>query len=91
MVLKEFAVFATPTSTRFQFPSMKIIADIFEFTSKNMKKFNSISISETHMQEAGATADIELAYTPADGLQYIRAGIRRDQHRRIRTAPLSSG
>jgi methylmalonyl-CoA mutase len=56
-------------------PSMKIIADIFEFTSKNMPKFNSISISGYHIQEAGATADIELAYTLADGLDYIRTGI----------------
>jgi methylmalonyl-CoA mutase len=56
-------------------PSMQIIADIFEFTSKNMKKFNSISISGYHMQEAGATADIELAYTLADGLEYLRKGI----------------
>ncbi|HOV12055.1 MAG TPA: methylmalonyl-CoA mutase, partial [Bacteroidales bacterium] len=56
-------------------PSMKIIADIFEFTSRNMPKFNSISISGYHMQEAGATADIELAYTLADGLEYLRAGI----------------
>jgi methylmalonyl-CoA mutase len=56
-------------------PSMKIISDIFEFTSKNMPKFNSISISGYHMQEAGATADIEMAYTLADGLDYIRAGI----------------
>jgi methylmalonyl-CoA mutase len=55
---------------------MKIIADIFEFTSKNMPKFNSISISGYHMQEAGATADIELAYTLADGLEYIRTGIK---------------
>ena len=55
--------------------SMKIIADIFEYTSKNMPKFNSISISGYHMQEAGATADIELAYTLADGLEYLRAGI----------------
>ena len=54
--------------------SMKIIADIFEYTSKNMPKFNSISISGYHMQEAGATADIELAYTLADGLEYLRAG-----------------
>jgi len=72
-ILKEFMVRNTyiypPT------PSMKIIADIFEFTSKNMKKFNSISISGYHMQEAGATADIELAYTLADGLEYIRTGI----------------
>jgi len=56
-------------------PSMKIIADIFEYTSKNMPKFNSISISGYHMQEAGATADIELAYTLADGLEYIRTGL----------------
>jgi len=54
---------------------MKIIADIFEFTSKNMPKFNSISISGYHMQEAGATADIELAYTLADGLEYLRTGV----------------
>jgi methylmalonyl-CoA mutase len=56
-------------------PSMKIISDIFEFTSKHMPKFNSISISGYHMQEAGATADIEMAYTLADGLEYVRAGI----------------
>ena len=72
-ILKEFMVRNTyiypPT------PSMKIIADIFEYTSKNMPKFNSISISGYHMQEAGATADIELAYTIADGLEYIRKGI----------------
>jgi len=55
--------------------SMKIIADIFEFTAKNMPKFNSISISGYHMQEAGATADLEMAYTLADGLEYVRAGI----------------
>ena len=54
---------------------MKIIADIFEYTAKNMPKFNSISISGYHMQEAGATADIELAYTLADGLEYLRAGV----------------
>ena len=72
-ILKEFMVRNTyiyPPA-----PSMKIIADIFEFTSKNMPKFNSISISGYHMQEAGATADIELAYTLADGLEYIRTGI----------------
>lgn len=57
-------------------PSMKVIADIFEYTSKNMPKFNSISISGYHMQEAGATADIELAYTLADGLEYVRTGIK---------------
>jgi methylmalonyl-CoA mutase len=72
-ILKEFMVRNTyiyPPG-----PSMKIIADIFEYTSKNMPKFNSISISGYHMQEAGATADIELAYTLADGLEYLRAGI----------------
>jgi methylmalonyl-CoA mutase len=72
-ILKEFMVRNTyiyPPA-----PSMQIIADIFEFTSKNMKKFNSISISGYHMQEAGATADIELAYTLADGLEYLRKGI----------------
>lgn len=56
--------------------SMKIIADIFEFTSKYMPKFNSISISGYHMQEAGATADLEMAYTLADGLEYVRTGIK---------------
>ena len=56
-------------------PSMKIIADIFAFTSQRMPKFNSISISGYHMQEAGATADLELAYTLADGLEYIRTGV----------------
>ncbi|AQQ53042.1 methylmalonyl-CoA mutase [Planococcus lenghuensis] len=55
--------------------SMRIIADIFDFTSRNMPKFNSISISGYHMQEAGATADIELAYTLADGLEYVRTGL----------------
>jgi methylmalonyl-CoA mutase len=72
-ILKEFMVRNTyiypPT------PSMKIISDIFEYTSKNMPKFNSISISGYHMQEAGATCDIELAYTLADGLEYIRKGL----------------
>jgi methylmalonyl-CoA mutase len=56
-------------------PSMKIIADIFEFTSQKMPKFNSISISGYHMQEAGATADLEMAYTLADGLEYLRTGV----------------
>ncbi|MCX7611032.1 MAG: methylmalonyl-CoA mutase, partial [Ignavibacterium sp.] len=55
--------------------SMRIIADIFKFTAKNMPKFNSISISGYHMQEAGATADLEMAYTLADGLEYVRTGI----------------
>ncbi|MGD0815003.1 MAG: methylmalonyl-CoA mutase [Verrucomicrobiota bacterium] len=57
-------------------PSMRIVADIFGFTSKNMPKFNSISISGYHMQEAGATADLEMAYTLADGLEYVRTGIK---------------
>ena len=72
-ILKEFMVRNTyiypPT------PSMKIISDIFKYTSNNMPKFNSISISGYHMQEAGATCDIELAYTLADGLEYIRKGL----------------
>ena len=72
-ILKEFMVRNTYIYP--PLPSMKIIADIFEYTSKNMPKFNSISISGYHMQEAGATADIELAYTLADGLEYLRAGI----------------
>jgi methylmalonyl-CoA mutase len=73
-ILKEFMVRNT-----YIYPpefSMKIIADIFEYTSVKMPKFNSISISGYHMQEAGATADIEMAYTLADGLDYIRTGIR---------------
>jgi len=73
-ILKEFMVRNTyiypPT------PSMRIIADIFEFTSRKMPKFNCISISGYHMHEAGATASIELAYTLADGLEYIRAGLK---------------
>ena len=72
-ILKEFMV----RNTYIYSPafSMKIIADIFEYTSQKMPKFNSISISGYHMQEAGATADIELAYTLADGMDYLRAGI----------------
>lgn len=73
-ILKEFMVRNTYIYP--PLPSMKIIADIFEYTSKKMPKFNSISISGYHMQEAGATADIELAYTLADGLEYIRTGIK---------------
>ena len=57
-------------------PSMRIVSDIFSYTSKDMPKFNSISISGYHMQEAGATQDLELAYTLADGLEYVRAGRR---------------
>ncbi|MEM1223354.1 MAG: methylmalonyl-CoA mutase [Verrucomicrobiota bacterium] len=72
-ILKEFMVRNTyiypPT------PSMRIIGDIFEYTSKHMPKFNSISISGYHMQEAGATADLEMGYTLADGLEYLRTGI----------------
>ncbi|MFZ2865449.1 MAG: methylmalonyl-CoA mutase [Ignavibacteriaceae bacterium] len=56
--------------------SMKIVADIFKFTARNMPKFNSISVSGYHMQEAGATADLEMAYTLADGLEYVRTGIK---------------
>lgn len=73
-ILKEFMVRNTyiyPPQ-----PSMKLIADIFEFTSQKMPKFNSISISGYHMQEAGATADLELAYTLADGLEYLKTGIK---------------
>src|SRR5215471_13512045 len=72
-ILKEFMVRNTyiyPPA-----PSMRIISDIFAFTSAKMPKFNSISISGYHMQEAGATADLELAYTLADGLEYVRAGV----------------
>jgi methylmalonyl-CoA mutase len=73
-VLKEFMVRNTyiyPPK-----PSMRIISDIFQYTSINMPKFNSISISGYHMQEAGASADLELAYTIADGLEYVKAGIK---------------
>ena len=73
-ILKEFMVRNT-----YIYPpkySMRIISDIFEYTARHMPKFNSISISGYHMQEAGATADLELAYTLADGLEYIRAGIK---------------
>ncbi len=73
-ILKEFMVRNTyiyPPA-----PSMRIIADIFAYTSKSMPKFNSISISGYHMQEAGATADLELAYTLADGLEYLRTGVK---------------
>jgi methylmalonyl-CoA mutase C-terminal domain/methylmalonyl-CoA mutase N-terminal domain len=72
-ILKEFMVRNTyiyPPQ-----PSMRIISDIFEFTSRRMPKFNSISISGYHIQEAGATADLELAYTLADGVEYVRAGL----------------
>ncbi|MGB3899903.1 MAG: methylmalonyl-CoA mutase [Mesorhizobium sp.] len=72
-ILKEFMVRNTyiyPPK-----PSMRIVSDIFSYTSRNMPKFNSISISGYHMQEAGATADLELAYTIADGIEYARAGV----------------
>ena len=71
-ILKEFMVRNTYIYP--PLPSMRIISDIFAFTSANMPKFNSISISGYHMQEAGATADLELAYTLADGIEYLRAG-----------------
>jgi len=73
-ILKEFMVRNTyiyPPE-----PSMRIVGDIFEYTSKNMPRFNSISVSGYHMHEAGATADLELAYTLADALEYVRAGIK---------------
>ena len=72
-ILKEFMVrntFIYPPA-----PSMRIIGDIFSYTSQNMPLFNSISISGYHMQEAGATADLELGYTLADGLEYLRTGV----------------
>src|SRR5579885_3196979 len=72
-ILKEFMVRNTyiyPPA-----PSMRIVSDIFAYTSKHMPKFNSISVSGYHMQEAGATADLELAYTLADGLEYVRTGL----------------
>lgn len=77
-ILKEFMVRNTyiyPPS-----PSMRIVSDIFRYTSKNMPRFNSISISGYHMQEAGATPEIELAYTLADGLEYVRTGIAAGMH-----------
>lgn len=77
-ILKEFMVRNT-----YIYPpamSMRIIADIFAYTSRNMPRFNSISISGYHMQEAGATADIELAYTLADGLEYLRTGVKAGIH-----------
>ena len=72
-ILKEFMVRNTYIYPPRQ--SMRIVSDIFAYTSEKMPKFNSISISGYHMQEAGATADLELAYTLADGLEYVRAGI----------------
>jgi methylmalonyl-CoA mutase len=72
-ILKEFMVRNTYIYP--PLPSMRIISDIFSYTSSKMPKFNSISISGYHMQEAGATADLELAYTLADGIEYVRAGV----------------
>src|SRR3712207_7312495 len=72
-ILKEFMVRNTyiyPPG-----PSMRIVSDIFAYTAERMPRFNSISISGYHIQEAGATADLELAYTLADGVEYLRAGI----------------
>jgi methylmalonyl-CoA mutase N-terminal domain/subunit len=83
-ILKEFMVRNTyiyPPK-----PSMRIISDIFGYTSTKMPKFNSISISGYHIQEAGATADLELAYTLADGVEYIKAGSTRAGHRQVRAA-----
>ena len=86
-ILKEFMVRNTyiyPPG-----PSMRIISDIFAYTSQTMPKFNSISISGYHMQEAGATADLELAYTLADGVEYVRAGIAAGlDDRQLRAAPV---
>ena len=86
-ILKEFMVRNTyiyPPE-----PSMRIVADIIEYTTRRMPKFNSISISGYHMQEAGATAVQELAFTIADGLEYVRAGLARGlTHRRVRRSPL---
>ena len=86
-ILKEFMVRNTyiyPPA-----PSMRIISDIFAYTSANMPKFNSISISGYHMQEAGATADLELAYTLADGVEYVaRRRGRRPDDRHVRAAAL---
>src|SRR5207244_9010059 len=72
-ILKEFMVRNTYIYPPRQ--SMRIVSDIFAYTSQRMPKFNSISVSGYHMQEAGATADLELAYTLADGVEYIRAGL----------------
>ena len=84
-ILKEFMVRNTyiyPPK-----PSLRIISDIFSYTSAHMPKFNSISISGYHMQEAGATADLELAYTLADGVEYVRAGLGGEpRHRSLRAA-----
>ena len=86
-ILKEFMVRNT-----YIYPpaaSMRIVADIFAFTATHMPKFNSISISGYHMQEAGATQDLELAYTLADGVEYLRAGVAAGHERRpVRAAPV---
>ncbi len=84
-ILKEFMVRNTyiyPPA-----PSMRIISDIFAYTAAKMPRFNSISISGYHIQEAGATADLELAYTLADGVEYIRAGLGRRPRRSTQFAP----
>src|SRR6185312_5173327 len=73
-ILKEFMVRNTYIYP--PVPSMRIISDIFAYTSAHMPKFNSISISGYHIQEAGATLDLELAYTLGDGVEYLRAGIK---------------
>ena len=88
-ILKEFMVRNTyiyPPK-----PSMQIISDIFAFTSQEMPRFNSISISGYHIQEAGATADLELAYTLADGVEYLQGGPGRGHgRRRVRAAAVAS-
>ena len=86
-ILKEFLVRNTyiyPPE-----PSMRIVSDIFAYTAKEMPRFNSISISGYHMQEAGASLDLELAYTLADGIDYVRAGVAAGhERRRLRAAPV---
>src|ERR1700690_1421372 len=72
-ILKEFMV--RNTSLYRPAPSLRIVADILAYTAERMPKFNSISVSGYHMQEAGATADLELAYTLADGLEYVRTAV----------------
>src|SRR5207342_1492800 len=88
-ILKEFMVRNTyiyPPA-----PSMRIVSDIFAYTSKKMPKFNSISISGYHMQEAGATADLELGYTLADGIEYVRAGVKAGMNFFMEIAKMRAG
>src|SRR5438477_9747670 len=86
-ILKEFMVRNTyiyPLE-----PSLRIVSDIFAYSAANMPKFNSISISGYHMQEAGATCDLELAYTLADGVEYVRAGLNRSESTRLNSSHMS--